>query len=73
MIRYRWKDERLIHDEGLIEGEGPLLLKKIWTPHIYIVNEHDSKVMGSGEDILITINNDGTVLYSTRYVCRRVL
>lgn len=66
LMRYRWTDKRLEHNAGVIEGEGPVLVEKIWTPHIYIVNERDSKVMGSGQDILITIDSDGTVIYSTR-------
>ncbi|VVC43650.1 Hypothetical protein CINCED_3A020704 [Cinara cedri] len=36
-------------------------------PHVYIVNEHDSNIMGSGrQDILVTVQPDGTVLYSAR-------
>ena len=65
LISYKWKDKRLARQGGIIEGEKSLL-DKLWNPHLYIVNEQDSKVMGSGEDVLLTINNDGTVLQSRR-------
>lgn len=41
----------------------------MWTPHLYLVNEHESHVMGSSRpDVLVSIQPDGTVLYSSRYV-----
>ncbi|XP_075222865.1 secretory chloride channel [Lycorma delicatula] len=67
VIRYRWLDERLAHDgSDTLEGEG-ILREKVWTPHLYLVNEHESHVMGSSRpDVLVSIQPDGTVLYSTR-------
>ncbi|KAL1129818.1 hypothetical protein AAG570_012762, partial [Ranatra chinensis] len=66
LVSYRWIDPRLNHTGPIIEGEGTLR-DKLWTPHLYLVNEHDSKVMGSGQaDVLISIDTDGTVSYTTR-------
>ncbi|XP_022189190.1 pH-sensitive chloride channel 2 isoform X2 [Nilaparvata lugens] len=67
VIRYRWVDSRLAHSgQDTIEGEG-MLRDKVWTPHLYLVNEHESRVMGSSRpDVLVSIQPDGTVLYSTR-------
>ncbi|KAF6216470.1 hypothetical protein GE061_000812 [Apolygus lucorum] len=66
LIKYRWKDERLQHTGPPMNGEESLR-DKLWTPHLYLVNEHSSKIMGSGkEDILVSISPDGTVLYSSR-------
>lgn len=65
LLSYKWKDKRLARDGGVIEGEKSLL-GKLWNPHLYVVNEQDSKVMGSGEDVLLTIHSDGTVHQSTR-------
>ncbi|KAE9545117.1 hypothetical protein AGLY_000660 [Aphis glycines] len=68
LIRYRWRDDRLVHSssKSSIQGENKLK-ERVWTPHVYIVNEHDSNIMGSGrQDILVTVQPDGTVLYSAR-------
>lgn len=67
LIRYRWVDHRLARNITYnIQGEK-LVRDKLWTPHVYIVNEHESRVMGSGtQDITVTVLPDGTVLYSTR-------
>ncbi|XKL60246.1 hypothetical protein PGB90_001262 [Kerria lacca] len=67
LIRYRWLDERLARNVTYnIQGET-LVKDKLWTPHLYIVNEHESRIMGSSsQDILVTVMPDGTVLYSTR-------
>uniref|UniRef100_A0A224XPJ9 Putative cation transporter family protein n=1 Tax=Panstrongylus lignarius TaxID=156445 RepID=A0A224XPJ9_9HEMI len=66
LVRYRWLDSRLSHSNGVIEGEETLR-NKLWTPHLYLVNEHDSTIMGTGkEDVLVSIQTDGTVLYSFR-------
>ncbi|XP_073994197.1 pH-sensitive chloride channel 2-like [Rhodnius prolixus] len=66
LVRYRWLDPRLEHSKGVIEGEETLR-NKIWTPHLYLVNEHDSTIMGTGkEDVLVSVQQDGTVLYSFR-------
>lgn len=67
LVRYRWLDPRLKHGGTVtIEGED-MLRDRVWTPHLYLVNEHESRVMGSGsQDVLVSIQPDGTVLYSTR-------
>ncbi|XP_065212052.1 pH-sensitive chloride channel 2-like isoform X2 [Planococcus citri] len=67
LMRYRWVDYRLARNVTYsIQGET-LVKEKLWTPHMYIVNEYESRVMGSGnQDILVTVMPDGTVLYSTR-------
>lgn len=66
-MRYRWVDYRLARNVTYsIQGEN-LVREKLWTPHLYIVNEYESRIMGSGnQDILVTVMPDGTVLYSTR-------
>ncbi|XP_050538955.1 pH-sensitive chloride channel 2-like isoform X2 [Daktulosphaira vitifoliae] len=68
LIRYRWYDSRLVYSSSTFPIQGENKLKeRVWTPHVYIVNEHDSNIMGSGrQDILVTVQPDGTVLYSTR-------
>lgn len=66
LLKYRWKDERLQH-EGLTDEGEETLRSAVWTPHVYFVNEHESRIMGSGkDDILLSIGNDGTVLYTSR-------
>ncbi|XP_046658471.1 pH-sensitive chloride channel 2-like [Homalodisca vitripennis] len=67
LLRYRWRDERLSNATAeVMEGEN-MLMGRIWTPHLYLVNEQESKVMGSGrQDVLVSIQPDGTVLHSTR-------
>lgn len=43
----------------------------VWTPHVYLVNEQESVVMGSDKkDILLTLEPDGTVALSARSVSR---
>lgn len=71
MLRYRWKDPRLAFSATApamtkVIGET-LLRERIWVPHVYLVNEHESRVMGTGrEDVIVTIRPSGTVLFSTR-------
>ncbi|KAK9497233.1 hypothetical protein O3M35_004591 [Rhynocoris fuscipes] len=66
LVRYRWLDKRLKHSTTVIEGEETLR-NQLWTPHLYLVNENESKIMGTGkEDVLISIQPDGTVVYSFR-------
>ncbi|XP_024085916.1 glycine receptor subunit alpha-2-like isoform X2 [Cimex lectularius] len=66
LVRYKWLDHRLKFNGSITEGEETLR-SKLWTPHLYLVNEHDSRIMGSGkEDVLIQIHPDGTVHYSSR-------
>lgn len=56
-----------------IQGET-LVKERLWTPHLYIVNEHDSRIMGSSsQDVLVTVMPDGTVLYSTRCVDNQIV
>ena len=39
----------------------------LWTPHVYLVNEQESVVMGADKkDILLTVEPDGTVVLSSR-------
>jgi hypothetical protein len=46
---------------------GDDLLDLIWTPHVYLVNNHNSKVMGSmRKDIRVTVYPDGTVIFAER-------
>ncbi|KAL0269984.1 UNVERIFIED_CONTAM: hypothetical protein PYX00_007546 [Menopon gallinae] len=71
LVRFRWQDERLGFENvtstvNRVVGEG-MLRNHIWVPHVYLVNEHESKMMGADQhDILVTIQPDGTILFSTR-------
>jgi hypothetical protein len=39
----------------------------MWTPHLYIVNEQESEVMGAdSNDVMVNLDPDGTVTLSTR-------
>lgn len=41
----------------------------LWTPHVYLVNEQESVVMGADKkDVLLTVEPDGTVVLSARSV-----
>ncbi|XP_034250681.1 glycine receptor subunit alpha-4-like isoform X2 [Thrips palmi] len=71
MLRYRWTDPRLAFSEtspALTKVIGETMIRdRIWVPHVYLVNEHESRVMGAGkEDVIVTIKPSGTVLFSTR-------
>lgn len=67
LLRYRWNDPRL-KQESFLKFEGGLMMDQIWSPHLYIVNEYEAKVMGSfPKDITMSIWPDGTVTYLTRY------
>jgi nickel-dependent lactate racemase len=40
---------------------------EMWTPHLYIVNEQESEVMGTDrKDVMVTVDPNGTVTLSTR-------
>ncbi|KAK6639336.1 hypothetical protein RUM43_007608 [Polyplax serrata] len=71
LVRFRWRDPRLEYKVmspsiDKIVGEG-VLRNQIWVPHVYLVNEHESKMMGADQqDVLITALPDGTIYYSTR-------
>ncbi|KAJ1529931.1 hypothetical protein ONE63_006659 [Megalurothrips usitatus] len=71
MIRYRWKDPRLAYSVtaptiSKVIGEK-VIRERIWVPHVYLVNEHESKVMGADkEDVIVTVKPSGTVLFSIR-------
>nr|CAD7395474.1 unnamed protein product [Timema poppensis] len=71
LIRYRWQDlrldfSRLAPNAGHIVSEG-FLRNSIWTPHVYLVNEQDSLVMGTDQkDVLVAVEPDGMVSMSAR-------
>ncbi|KAK3915325.1 pH-sensitive chloride channel 2 [Frankliniella fusca] len=71
MLRYRWKDPRLEYKHTAptthrVIGEK-VIRERIWVPHVYLVNEHDSRVMGADkEDVIVTVKPSGTVLFSIR-------
>lgn len=67
LIRYRWVDSRLSRNSTRVIQAENLITDRLWIPHLYIVNEHESQVMGSGQqDVLVTVEPAGTVLYSAR-------
>jgi len=42
---------------------------RLWTPHVYLVNEQESVVMGADKkDVMLTVEPDGTVVLSARSV-----
>lgn len=46
---------------------SPRSRNSLWTPHVYLVNEQESVVMGADKkDILLTVEPDGTVVLSSR-------
>ncbi|XP_026274381.1 pH-sensitive chloride channel 2 isoform X1 [Frankliniella occidentalis] len=71
MLRYRWRDPRLSYSAtaptmSRVIGEK-VIRERIWVPHVYLVNEHDSRVMGADkEDVIVTVKPSGTVLFSIR-------
>jgi hypothetical protein len=41
----------------------------MWTPHVYLVNEQQSVIMGADKkDMMLTVEPDGTVVLSARLV-----
>ncbi|KAJ9585824.1 hypothetical protein L9F63_020526 [Diploptera punctata] len=71
LLRLRWRDPRLEYKK--FAPSVPVLVRegapreKLWTPHIYLVNERESVVMGADKkDLLLTVEPDGTVVSSTR-------
>ncbi|PSN55162.1 hypothetical protein C0J52_00638 [Blattella germanica] len=71
LLRLRWTDPRLEYDK--VAPHLPLLVRegtpreRLWTPHIYLVNERESVVMGADrKDVLVTVQPDGTVILSAR-------
>ncbi|EEB15269.1 Acetylcholine receptor protein subunit delta precursor, putative [Pediculus humanus corporis] len=71
LVRLRWKDPRLAYGQmapkvDRIVGEA-MLKNKIWVPHVYLVNENESKMMGADQqDVLVTVRPDGTIYFSRR-------
>ncbi|XP_069695404.1 pH-sensitive chloride channel 2-like [Periplaneta americana] len=72
LLQFQYKDPRLAYHSiapdvyEIIGGEE--LQNMIWTPHIYLVNDQKSAIMGSlnKKDILISIHPDGTVVFAQR-------
>ncbi|XP_050420249.1 pH-sensitive chloride channel 2-like isoform X1 [Adelges cooleyi] len=64
LIKFRWRDSRLAHSLSNLNVRGKDKLKqRIWTPLVDIVNyDTDS----DPQDILETVQPDGTVVYSAR-------
>ncbi|XP_050420262.1 pH-sensitive chloride channel 2-like [Adelges cooleyi] len=64
LIKFRWRDSRLAHSLSNLNVRGKDKLKqRIWTPLVDIVNyDTDS----DPQDILETVQPDGTVIYSAR-------
>lgn len=71
LVQYLYKDNRLIFEHlsprrGNILGEE-LLRNKIWVPHMTIMNEKDTTIMGiDGKDVFVSISPTGDVVYSYR-------
>jgi len=46
---------------------GEDLQELIWTPHVYLVNNQRSQVMGAlRKDIMVTVYPDGTIIFVQR-------
>ncbi|KAG5886618.1 hypothetical protein JTB14_037394 [Gonioctena quinquepunctata] len=71
LVQLLYKDSRLAYSEispkrGVILGEESVR-DRIWVPHIIIMNERESNLMGlDGKDVLVQISPDGSVIYSYR-------
>ena len=71
LIQYRYNDPRLAYHSldpqiSVILGDEEAQ-HMIWTPHVYIVNDQKSAVMGHlNRDISVAILPDGTVIISQR-------
>lgn len=74
LLQMRYTDRRLAYqtlapsvDE--VTGEADLQ-DRVWTPHLFLSNEHSSNVMGTGQgkDVRLTVYPDGTVVYAFRLV-----
>lgn len=72
LIQMRYKDPRLQFAQYAPSRKKPImgedsLRSLIWVPHVFLANEHNSKVLGTNEkDILTSISPDGTVIVSSR-------
>lgn len=71
LVQYSYEDQRLAYEkisplrETMIGEE--LFRGKIWTPHIVVVNERNTEIMGTyGNDVLVSITPKGQVTYSYR-------
>ena len=71
LLQYRYIDPRLAYqsvdpDISVILGDEEAQ-QMIWTPHVYILNDQKSAVMGPiSKDITVTILPDGMVILSQR-------
>lgn len=50
-----------------LTGDGDLL-RRLWTPHVFLANEQSSALLGAGpdHDVLVRVSPDGRVLFVTR-------
>ncbi|KAJ8874280.1 hypothetical protein PR048_025125 [Dryococelus australis] len=73
LTRFRWRDPRLDYSTvsphtRQVVSEG-FIKDYIWNPHVYLVNEHESTIMGNNhKDLLVTVDPDGMVSMSSRQV-----
>ncbi|KAK7869518.1 hypothetical protein R5R35_002293 [Gryllus longicercus] len=71
LLQFRYEDPRLAYSDiaphvSEVVGEGEMQ-DRIWTPHVYLSNEHTSGVMGTQvKDVLISIYPDGAVIFAFR-------
>ncbi|XP_046665759.1 pH-sensitive chloride channel 2-like [Homalodisca vitripennis] len=71
LVQLRWKDERLAYSNFSemteLIGQRPIV-DRVWRPHIFGSNEHESSLMGlTFTDQVISITPHGDVLYSARF------
>ncbi|PNF25541.1 hypothetical protein B7P43_G05192 [Cryptotermes secundus] len=71
LLQFEYRDPRLAYHSisrnvyEIIGGED--LQEMIWTPRIYLGNDHSSTVMGSlKKDISVSVYPDGTIIFSQR-------
>ena len=71
MLQFRYLDPRLKYrdiapHQSKIFG-GKTVHDLIWTPSVFVANEHNSVTMGTGvKDLLISIDPEGMIILNTR-------
>jgi hypothetical protein len=71
LLQLEYQDPRLAYysiapNVSEISG-GEDLQQMIWTPHVYLVNNQRSEVMGSlRKDVMVTVYPDGKIIFAQR-------
>ena len=71
LLQLQYHDSRLAYysiapNMHEISG-GEDLQQMIWTPHVYLVNNQRSQVMGAlRKDVMVTVYPDGKIIFAQR-------